>query len=67
MGSLGQVGERVFRRSIDLSKCACGTQLVSAPSLMSEMAADLVSKVPYHGDELYDVKCLSMLGLTVEM
>jgi hypothetical protein len=33
---------------------------------MSEMAADLVSNVSYHGDEWYDAKCLSVLELMVK-
>jgi hypothetical protein len=67
MGSRGTGGERVSRQPVDPSKCAHRTQLVSSPLLMSERAANLVSKVPYFGDELCDDKRLSLLELSVEM
>jgi len=47
MGRLGKGGGKVFGRPVDFSKCARCAQLVSAPLLMSEMAANRVGKVSY--------------------
>jgi len=44
MGSCGNVGERVARWPVELSKYAHCAQLISAPSLMSERAAERVGK-----------------------
>ena len=66
LGSRGKGGGKVSRRSLDPSKGANCTQLVSAHALIGEMAAELVSKVRYCGGELYAAKCLSMLELTVK-
>ena len=67
MGSLGKGGERISPRPVDASKCAYSTQLVFAPSLMSEMAATRVGKTCYFGDELYFAKPLPVLELTAKV